>query len=331
MVALVLRSTKRSPLEHTDLDGNFTSLDTELTKKAYSNNPFFTGTVYGVTKVMVGLGNVDNTSDANKPISDATQTALNAKANTGSANTFTAQQSFTGTTAASPAITGAGDPNTGVFFPAADTVAVSTGGAERMRIDANGNVGIGGTPVYHYKFQVSTGNLCLHSDVGHLYIESAARVNRWWLAANINDTVNDGLYFGQGGNGIATGIKVLKIFNDTLHVNPAGGLGYGTGAGGTVTQATSKSTAVTLNKPCGRITTHNEDLAAGASVLFAVNNTVVGETDCILFSTVGTTNYRVEQSFAGSGQFGIRLTNLSGGSLSNAVVINFAIIKGALS
>ena len=109
------------------------------------------------------------------------------------------------------------------------------------------------------------------------------------------------------------------------------GLGYGTGAGGTVTQATSKSTAVTLNKPCGRITTHTESLGAGASVLFTVNNTVVGETDCILFSTVGTTNYRVEQAFAGANQFGIRLTNLSGGALSDAVVINFAIIKGAIS
>lgn len=43
-------------------------------------NPTFTGTVNGITKAMVGLGNVDNTSDANKPISTATQTALNAKA-----------------------------------------------------------------------------------------------------------------------------------------------------------------------------------------------------------------------------------------------------------
>ena len=45
-------------------------------------NPTFTGTVSGVTKSMVGLGNVDNTSDANKPVSSATQTALNAKAPT---------------------------------------------------------------------------------------------------------------------------------------------------------------------------------------------------------------------------------------------------------
>ena len=41
------------------------------------NNPTFTGTVQGVTKESIGLGNVDNTSDINKPISSATQNALN--------------------------------------------------------------------------------------------------------------------------------------------------------------------------------------------------------------------------------------------------------------
>jgi hypothetical protein len=45
-------------------------------------NPTFTGTVSGITKGMVGLGNVDNTSDTNKPISSATQTALDAKQST---------------------------------------------------------------------------------------------------------------------------------------------------------------------------------------------------------------------------------------------------------
>ena len=43
-------------------------------------SPTFTGTVSGVTKTMVGLGNVDNTSDANKPVSTAQQTALDLKA-----------------------------------------------------------------------------------------------------------------------------------------------------------------------------------------------------------------------------------------------------------
>jgi len=46
--------------------------------------------------------------------------------------------------AAAPAITTTGDTNTGIFFPAADTIAFSEGGVEAMRIDASGNVGIGG-------------------------------------------------------------------------------------------------------------------------------------------------------------------------------------------
>jgi hypothetical protein len=54
----------------------------DLALKAPINNPTFTGTVGGIDKSMVGLSNIDNTSDANKPISSATQTALNLKANT---------------------------------------------------------------------------------------------------------------------------------------------------------------------------------------------------------------------------------------------------------
>lgn len=56
---------------------DITALDTE---KAPIDSPTFTGNVGGITKSMVGLSNVDNTTDANKPISTATQTALNAKA-----------------------------------------------------------------------------------------------------------------------------------------------------------------------------------------------------------------------------------------------------------
>jgi len=45
-----------------------------------------------------------------------------------------------------PSITTTGDTNTGIFFPAADTIAFAEGGAEAMRIDSSGNVGIGVTP-----------------------------------------------------------------------------------------------------------------------------------------------------------------------------------------
>ena len=56
------------------------SNDASVNLKAPLANPTFTGTVNGITKTMVGLSNVDNTSDANKPISTAVQSALNLKA-----------------------------------------------------------------------------------------------------------------------------------------------------------------------------------------------------------------------------------------------------------
>ena len=69
-------------------------LSTSLAAKADLAGATFTGTVSGITKSMVGLANVDNTSDANKPVSTATQTALDLKANK-------AAPTFTGTVTAS--------------------------------------------------------------------------------------------------------------------------------------------------------------------------------------------------------------------------------------
>lgn len=64
----------------TQAQSTVTNLVSNLAAKAPLASPTFTGTVSGVTKSMVGLGNVDNTTDLNKPISTATQSALDLKA-----------------------------------------------------------------------------------------------------------------------------------------------------------------------------------------------------------------------------------------------------------
>lgn len=109
----------------------------------------------------------------------------------------------------------------------------------------------------------------------------------------------------------------------------SGAIGYGTGAGGAVTQITSKATGVTLNKPCGQITMNNAALAASASVEFQVSNTFCTTSDTVILnvSTNSFTGYRIELVNAGTGLFNVRVTNVTAGSLSQAVVVNFAIIK----
>jgi hypothetical protein len=76
------------------------SITTALGLKAPIASPTFTGTVSGIDKTMVGLANVDNTTDANKPISTATQTALDTKLNSSTASSTyapIASPTFTGT------------------------------------------------------------------------------------------------------------------------------------------------------------------------------------------------------------------------------------------
>ena len=106
-------------------------------------------------------------------------------------------------------------------------------------------------------------------------------------------------------------------------------LGYTVDAQGTVTQATSKSTAVTLDKSAGQITMNNAALAAGAAVSFTLNNRFLSANDIVILTiSSGATAaaYTAYVSSMAVGSTVITLRNLSAGSLSEAVVINYAII-----
>jgi hypothetical protein len=90
-LALKANATDVSSLT-TTVDANTASITantSDIALKAPIASPTFTGTVSGITKSMVGLGAVDNTTDAAKPISTATQTALDLKANTTDLTTLT--------------------------------------------------------------------------------------------------------------------------------------------------------------------------------------------------------------------------------------------------
>lgn len=125
----------------------------------------------------------------------------------------------------------------------------------------------------------------------------------------------------------ATGVAYLDPEFTTCYASEE--LGYAADAQGTVTQATSKSTAVTLNKSAGQITTNNATLNAATNVTFTLNNSTIGVKDVVILSvasgaTAGAYNCWV--SGKGTGTCSITLRNISGGNLSEAVVINFAVI-----
>lgn len=113
-------------------------------------------------------------------------------------------------------------------------------------------------------------------------------------------------------------------------VSSTGALGYATGAGGAVTQATSKATGVTLSKLCGSITMHNESLAAAAETGFTLTNTLIAATDVVVVnikSGATVNSYQVCVDTIAAGSCHITLANLSTGALAEAVVLNFAVIK----
>jgi len=110
-------------------------------------------------------------------------------------------------------------------------------------------------------------------------------------------------------------------------------LGYTAEAQGTVTQLTDKSTAVTLNKSAGRITMNNASLATATNATFTLNNSLISANDTVILTISGgqatAGSYNVFANSLSAGSVSITLRNISGGTLSEAIVVNFALIHCA--
>lgn len=156
---------------------------------------------------------------------------------------------------------------------------------------------------------------------GVLNVSSTANIT-----GDVNVNTNTFNIVASTGNATAAG--------SILSSHATRGVGYTTGAGGTVAQLTSKATGVTLDKVTGQITMDAAALGGGAYVSFVVTNSAVATTDRVIVNvdSGGTANaYVAFVTAVGSGSFTITVQNITGGSLSEAPVIGFAVLKGVTS
>lgn len=105
-------------------------------------------------------------------------------------------------------------------------------------------------------------------------------------------------------------------------------LGYATGAGTTVSQVTSNTNSVTINRPTGLIQVFSQSLAAGASVNFTVLNDRAGIGSPVLIAQPSTT-FEVRSIASQSGAFVVRITNISGSAAPTAINMYFLILRAS--
>jgi hypothetical protein len=191
------------------------------------------------------------------------------------------------------------------FFSQVNTASASFTLGVLHHFRANGSTpGAGSTITNQYGF---------HADSG-----LTGATNNYGFYSNIASAANRYNFYAAG--------TAQNLFSGDVLVFGAGGLGYTTGSGGTVTQGTSRTTGVTLNKTNGAITLFT---AAGSIIAttFTVTNSTVAATDVVnVCQKSGTNLYNTLVTAVAAGSFNITFFT-TGGIASDAPVFNFAVTK----
>jgi hypothetical protein len=142
--------------------------------------------------------------------------------------------------------------------------------------------------------------------------------------------LSSGVRFNSVGNqqySISGSVKSSLLTTGNYAFQGGGTLEYTSASTGTVVQATSKSTGVTLDTPSGTITMNAASLGAGASVTFLLTNSKIDITDVLTVVAAGFVGYSAEVEYVANGVASLKLTNTTGGALADAVLLNFVVTK----
>jgi hypothetical protein len=261
MATITLRAAKGSPLTNTEVDNNFSALNTELATKANSASPSLTTPILGVA------------------------TATSIAASLGAVGT--------------PAYTFTGDTDTGMWSPAADTIAFSEGGVEAMRIDSSGNLGIG-TSTPGSKLEVSgttrSTALVVTSATASATTTQLTNLNSGFQLNTVNGSsssasgdvqatlglyyssyLNGGIQFPRGGDGTNGWLNFMTAGTEKMRLDAAGNLGIGNTAPTTRLDVSGSITSRSGSVIADTLTNYGTNLvinaAGGLDTIFQTNGT----------------------------------------------------------
>lgn len=245
-----------------------------------------------------------------------------------------------GAWASGPLMSAVNDANSAYVGLHIDSLSVILGGAGTAststtsgQLVVTGGVGVSGSVVAAGMF-ASTLNVNGASGAYNLDDRTGGGSHAWAIYA----TGNSFRLFSVNGSADRLTIDdangLLSLTGGVVSAHPTAGQGYSTGAGGTATQGTSRTTGVTLNRVCGAITLFsqiNTAISGATAQSFTVTNAAVAATDVIKVSQKsGSDKYLIFVTNTSAGSFQIT-SYTTGGTSNEAPVFNFTVTKAVTS